>query len=49
MRDTTDRSIASALPVPDDSTMAALVRRVVLAGLLLATLTILASIALTTP
>ena len=48
MRETIVRSIALALPVPGDSTVAALVRRVVLAGLLLAALTILASIALVT-
>jgi hypothetical protein len=49
MRETTDRSLASAVPVPGDSTVAALVRRVVFAGLLLVALTILASIALATP
>jgi hypothetical protein len=44
-----DRSIATVLPLPDDSTVVALVRRVVFAGLLLAALTILASVALATP
>jgi hypothetical protein len=48
MRETIVRSIALALPGPGDSTVAALVRRVVLAGVLLAALTILASIALVT-
>jgi hypothetical protein len=48
MRETIVRSIALALPVPGDTTVAALVRRVVLAGLLLVGLTILASIALAT-
>ena len=49
MRQTIARSIAVALPVPGDTTVAALVRRVVFAGILLAALTILASIALVTP
>jgi hypothetical protein len=44
-----DRSIATVLSLPDDSTVVALVRRVVFAGVLLAALTILASIALATP
>jgi hypothetical protein len=49
MRQTTDRPLASAvLSLPGDNTVTALVRRVVFAGLLLAALTILASIALAT-
>lgn len=49
MNQTTNRSLATAvLPLPGDTTVTALVRRVVFAGLLLVAVTILASIALAT-
>jgi hypothetical protein len=46
MRQPTDRSLASSLAAPAESTLVGLLRRLAVAGLLLAGLTVLASIAL---
>jgi len=48
MRQPSDRPLATELTAPAESSVASLVRRLVVAGLLLAGLTLLASVALAT-